>query len=103
MGLTCPLHEFHLCSFTIVDYNEMNGNHLIVTCSLHDQGHVIKSHVPIDCSTTSDAFIDKDYAYCCHLPLHLLKLPSNLIIIDERHVTLGAITHKIPICLVIQN
>jgi hypothetical protein len=60
MGLTCPLQEFCLSNFAIVDLNEMNENHLIVICTLHDQRNVIKSHALIDCGTTSYIFIDED-------------------------------------------
>jgi hypothetical protein len=93
MGLTYSLQEFRLSGFAIVDQNKMDGNHLIVTCTLHDQGNVIKSHTIIACGTTSSVFIDEDYARCHHLPLHLLKSPRNLTVIDGRHVTLEAITY----------
>jgi hypothetical protein len=93
MGLTCPLHESCLSSSAIIDQNKIDGNHLIVTCTLHDQGKVIKSHALIDGGTTSYVFIDEDYARRHHLPLHCLKSTRNLIIIDGRPITSGAITH----------
>jgi hypothetical protein len=64
---------------------------------------VIKSHALIDCGTTYYAFIDEDYAHHHHLPLHLLKSPKNLTVIDGRPVTSGAITHITCIRLAIQN
>jgi hypothetical protein len=103
MGLTGPLHEFQLSSFAIVDENEMDGNHLIVTCTLHDQENVIECHALIDCDATGYAFIDEDKAHRHYLPLHLLKSPRNLTVIDERPVTLGALTHITRTCLAIQN
>jgi hypothetical protein len=103
MELTCSLHGFCLSSFTIVDQNEMDRNHLIVTCTLHVQGNVIKSHALIDCGTTSYVFIDEDYAYHHHLPLHFLKSPKNLIVIDGRLVTSEATTHIIGTCHTIWN
>jgi hypothetical protein len=99
MGLTYPLHKFRLSGFAIVDQNEMDGNHLVIMCTLHDQGDVIKSHALIDCGTTGYAFIDKDYTHCHHLPLHHLKSLRNLTVIDGRPVTLGIITHLTPTCL----
>jgi hypothetical protein len=81
----------------------MDGNHHIVMCSLHEQGNVIKSHILIDCDTTSYAFIDEDFAYCHHLPLYLLKSPRNITVIDKRPVTSGAITHVTHTRLVIWN
>jgi hypothetical protein len=83
MGLTCPLQGFRLSGFAIVDQNEMDRNHLIVTYTLHDLGNVIKSHTLIHCGTTSYAFIDKKYACHHHLPSHLFKSLSNLTIIDR--------------------
>jgi hypothetical protein len=93
MGLTCSLHEFCLSSFAIVDQNKMDGDHLIVTCTLHDQANMIKFHALIDCGTTGYAFIDEDYIRHHHLLLQLLKSPRDLTIIDGRPVTLGTITH----------
>jgi hypothetical protein len=77
----------HLSSFVRVDQNEMDGNHIIITCTLHNQENVIKSHALIDCGATSFAFIDEAYACHHHLPLHHLRLPRNLIVIDGRPVT----------------
>jgi hypothetical protein len=62
MGLTCPLHEFRFSGFATVVQNEMDGNHLIVMCTLHDERNMIKSHALIDCGTTGYTFIDEDYA-----------------------------------------
>jgi predicted aspartyl protease len=101
MGLTCPLHEFHLSGFAIVDQNEMDRNYCIVMYTLHDQGNVIKSHALIDCEATGYTFIDEDYARRHHLPLLHLRSPRNLTVIDGRPVTLGVITHIICTRLVI--
>jgi predicted aspartyl protease len=70
----------------------MDGNHLIVMCTLYDQGNAIKFHAMIDCGATSFVFIDKDYTHHHHLPLHLLKSPRYLTAIDGRPVISGAIT-----------
>jgi predicted aspartyl protease len=84
-----------LSSFARVDENEREETHLIVTCTLHDQGNVIKSHALIDCGATRFTFIDNDYAHCYHLSLHLLISPRNLTVINEIPVTSAAITHII--------
>jgi hypothetical protein len=83
MGLSYLSHELHLSGCSIVKQNEIDGNHLIVTFTLHASRSVIKSHILIDCGTTGHAFIKKDYTHHHHLPLHLLKLPRNLTVIDE--------------------
>jgi hypothetical protein len=103
MGHTCPYHEFCLFGFATVDQNEMDGNYYIITCTFYDNENVIKSHALIDCGTTSYAFIDENYAPCHHLPLHLLKSSRNLIIIEGRPYTLGAITYITRTGLAIQN
>jgi hypothetical protein len=66
----------------MVGQNVMDGNYLIVMCTLHEEGNMIKSHTLIDRSATSYAFVDKDYARCHHPPLYLLKSPGNLTVID---------------------
>jgi hypothetical protein len=95
MGVTCYPHEFCLSGFAIVNLYEMDRNYLIVTCILHNQENVIKSHAPIECSTTSYTSIDEDYACHHHLPLFLLKSANNLTIIDRTRVTSGTITYSV--------
>jgi hypothetical protein len=106
MGPTCPLNEFLSSGFAIVDQNEMDGNPLIVSCTLHDQGNVIKLYALIDYGTTGYAFIDEDNIRSHHISLHL-ELPRNLNIIDGRidgkPLTLRAITHILFTCLAIWN
>jgi predicted aspartyl protease len=103
MVLISPLHEFPLSGFAIVDQNEMDGNYLIVTYTFHDQENVIQFYALIDCGATGYTFIDEDFACCHHLPLHLLKSPRNLIVIDGRPITSGAITDITRTCLAIHN
>jgi hypothetical protein len=81
----------------------MDRNYLIVTYTLYDQENVIESHTLINRSATEYAFIDKDYAHHHYLPLHPLKLPRNLTVIDRPPVTSGAITHIVCTCLTIYN
>jgi hypothetical protein len=81
----------------------MDGNYLIVKCIVYDQGNVIECHALRNCGATGYTFIDGDYARHHHLPLHLLKSPRNLRIIDRSPVTSGAITHITCTCLTIQN
>jgi hypothetical protein len=87
----------------MVDQNEIDKNHLIIICTLDDQGNGIEYYALIDCGTTSFAFIDKIYAHYHHLPLHNLKLPKNLAVIDRGPITSGAIVHIVCICLTIYN
>jgi hypothetical protein len=81
----------------------MDGNHYIITYNLHDQENVIKYYALIDCGTTSYVFIDEDYTHHYHLPLHLLRLPKNLLIIDGQLLTSGAMTYIVHTPLMICN
>jgi hypothetical protein len=98
---SCPSHNLHLSGFATVDQNEMDGNHLIVTCTLHDQGNVMKSHALIDCGMTCYVFIDENYVCYWYLLLHLLNLPRNLTIIAAKPITSTAIT--LIICIYLTN
>ena len=71
----------------------MDGIHMIVTCSLHDNSNVIKSHALVDCGATGYAFIDEDFACRNNLPLHRVHTPRSLYVIDGRPSSSGAITH----------
>ena len=85
--------RFLLSSSALVDHNEMDGIHMIVTCSLHDNSNVIKSHAIIVCGATGYAFIDEDFARRNNLPLHCLHTPYTLHVIDGRPSSSGSITH----------
>ena len=93
MGRSESSSRFRLSSSALVDPNEMDGTHMIVTCSLHDNSNVIKSHPLIDCGETGYAFIDEDFACRKNLPLHCLHIPRTLHVIDGRPSSSGAITH----------
>ena len=93
MGRSESTPRFLLSSSALVDPNEMDGTHMIVTCSLHDNSNVIKSHALIDCGATGYAFIDEDFARRNNLPLHRLHTPRTLHVIDGRPSASGAITH----------
>jgi predicted aspartyl protease len=60
----------------------MDGNHLVVTCTLSLDSKEIPTHALIDCGATGYAFIDQDFANHQHLPLRPLKTPRALEVID---------------------
>ena len=92
MGQFESSSRFLLSSSALVDPNEMDGIHMIVTCSLHDNSNVIKSHALIDCGATGYAFIDEDFAHRNNLPLHRLHTLCTLHVIDGRPSSSGAVT-----------
>jgi predicted aspartyl protease len=60
----------------------MDGNHLVVMCTLSLDLKDIPTYALIDCGATSYAFIDQDFANHHHLPLYLLKTPHTLEVIN---------------------
>ena len=81
----------------------MDGIHMIVTCSLHDNSNVIKSHALLDCGATAYAFIDEDFSRRDNFPLYCLHTPRTLHVIDGRPSSSGAITHITKACLRIRE
>jgi transposase InsO family protein len=93
MGRNDSSPRFFLSGISIVNQNEMDGHHLIATCTLHDNNNVIKTHALIDCGATGYAFIDEDFARRNNLPQFKLKTPRSLHVIDGRPAASGDITH----------
>jgi predicted aspartyl protease len=60
----------------------MDGNHLVVICTLSLNSKEIPTHTLIDCGATGYAFIDQDFVNHHHLLLHPLKTPRALEVID---------------------
>jgi hypothetical protein len=81
----------------------MDGNHLIDTGPLQEQGNVMKFQALIEYATTGYEFKDENYAHHHHLPLNLLRSARDLTVIDGRHVTLWARMHIICRHLTIHN
>jgi predicted aspartyl protease len=88
---------FSISSSTVKDVaikeGWIDGNHLIVMCTLSLDSKEIPTHALIDCGATSYAFIDQDFVNHHHLPLCLLKTPHALEVIDGWKISLGDITH----------
>jgi predicted aspartyl protease len=71
----------------------MDGNHLVVMCTLSFDSKEIPTHALIDCGATGYPFIDQDFANHHHLPLRPLETPRALEVIDGRKISSGDITH----------
>ena len=71
----------------------MDGEHLIVTCTLSNCEEKIRTHALIDTGATGFSFIDENFASHHHLPLLPLKNPRKLEVIDGRPIASGVITH----------
>jgi hypothetical protein len=80
------INIFSISSSAVTDIaikeGSMDGNHLIMTCTLFLDSKAIPTHALIDCGATGYVFIDQDFANHYHLPLCPLKTPCALEVID---------------------
>jgi predicted aspartyl protease len=67
---------------TAIEEGSMDGNHLVVTCTLSLNNKEIPTHALIDCGATGYAFIDQDFANRHQLSPRPLKTPHALEVID---------------------
>jgi predicted aspartyl protease len=70
----------------------MDGEHLVVNCTIDDQGNEIRSHALIDSGATGFAFVDEEFAISRGLPMYSLKDPRELEVIDRRPIQSGLVT-----------
>jgi len=104
MGQESPSAVLSLSGLSVDDMeNGVEGNHLVMTCTIVDNHNEIRSHGLIDSGATGYAFIDKAFAERHNFPLFELKEPQPLTVMDRRPVSFGAITHITKIGLSINN
>ena len=72
---------------------KLDGHHLIIKCTIKDSTQRLDTHSLVDCGASGFAFIDKDYLQQHNLPLHSLKDPRRLEVIDGQLIDSGDITH----------
>ena len=88
---------------TIEEEGSLDGNHLVVTCTLTNSTNKIHTHALIDCRATGYAFIDEDFVRHHQLPLYRLQTSHNLEVIDSHPISSGTITHVAKAGLSISN
>lgn len=71
----------------------MDGNHLVVSCTLSNNDQTIQTHALIDTGASRFAFIDETFARQHKLHLTPLKQTRKLEVIDGRPISSGDITH----------
>src|SRR5690606_20066798 len=76
-----------------VEEKDLDGNHLVLSCSLADEISKTPSYALIDCGATGYAFVDEEFARHHHLPLYSLKNPRDIDVIDGRPIESGQVTH----------
>jgi len=74
-------------------HGSMEGEHLVITCSLTVNNQEITSHSLIDCGATGIAFMDQDFA--CHHQIPLQEVNQKKQVEDNyrRPIESGDITH----------
>ena len=76
-----------------VPVGKLDGHHLIIKCTIEDSPCHLNTHALIDCGASGFTFVDKDFAKRHNLPLHSLKDPRRLEVINGRPIDSGNITH----------
>jgi hypothetical protein len=67
---------------TAIKEGSMDGNHLVMMCTLSLNTKEIPTHALINCGAIGYAFIDQEFADHYKLPLCPLKIPYALEVID---------------------
>jgi hypothetical protein len=86
-----------------IEEGSMDGNHLIITCTLSLNNKEIPTHALIDCGAMGYTFIDQDFTDYHQLSPCPLKTPRALEVIDGRKISSGDITHIVEAQLSIQE
>jgi predicted aspartyl protease len=76
-----------------IDENQMEGEHLVVSCTLSTGPNTLDTHAMLDTGCTAISFIDESFARDHNLPLHALRIPRTVEVIDGRAIESGMVTH----------
>jgi hypothetical protein len=77
--------------------SELDGNHLIVPCTLSDHDLRIDTHALIDCRCTGYSFMNDEFARQHNFPRYQLKNPKTVKVIHGRPISSGDITEYVHI------
>jgi hypothetical protein len=75
--------------------SELDGNHLIVPCTLSNHELRIATHALIDYGYTGVSFMNGEFARQHNFPHYQLKTPKTIKVIDGRPISSGDITEYI--------
>ena len=73
--------------------DQLDGKHIVVSCSLSFCDIRVHTHALIDCPATGYSFIDEDFARQHRITKFQLKKPRIVEVIDGRPMFSGDITH----------
>jgi hypothetical protein len=75
----------------------MDGNHLVILCTLSDHDIKIDTHALVDCSCTGLSFMNEAFACQHNFPRYQLKNPKTVEVIDGYPISSGDIMEYVEI------
>jgi hypothetical protein len=75
----------------------MDGNHLVVPCTLSDCDIKIDTYALVDCRCTGLCFMNEAFACQRNFPHYQLKIPNTVEVIDGRPISSGDITEYVEV------
>jgi hypothetical protein len=76
---------------------EIDGNHLIIPCTLSDHDIKMDTHALVDCRCTGLSFMNEAFARQHHFPHYQLKKPKTAQVIDGHPISSGDITEYVEV------
>jgi hypothetical protein len=70
----------------------MDGNHLVIPCTLSNHDIKIDTHGLVDCECTGLSFMNEAFTHQYYFPRYQLKNSKTVEVIDGRPISLGDIT-----------
>jgi hypothetical protein len=79
----------------------MDGNHLVILCTLSDRHIKIDTHALVDCRCTGLSFINEAFVCQHNFPHYQLKNPKTVEVIDGHPISSGDITEYVEVqCMI---
>jgi hypothetical protein len=75
----------------------MDGNHLVILCTLSDHDIKIDTHALVDHECTGLSFMNEAFTHQHNFPHYQLKNPKTVEVIDGCPISLGDITEYIEV------
>src|SRR3954470_17373672 len=78
---------------------EMDGKHLVISCTLASHNTSISSYALIDSGASGNGFIDESYVRCQNLLIKKLYRPRQLEVVDGRPIASGRIKNYVEVAI----
>jgi hypothetical protein len=77
--------------------NEMDGNHLVIPCTLSDHDTKIDTHALVDCGCTGLSFMNEAFTHQHNFPRDQLKNPKTVKVINGHPISSRDITEYVKV------